>query len=110
SEYYYLFVSYGGLAADGGYNIRVGRSRAPDGPFVDAAGTDLATVKGAPGSLFDDASIAPHGVKLMGGYQFLAVAGEPSTSTTGYLSPGHNSGYYDADTGNHFLVFHTRFV
>ena len=110
SDYYYLFVSYGGLGANDGYNIRLGRSRSPDGPYVDAAGTDLATVAGAPGSLFDDASIAPHGVKLMGGYQFLATSGEPQTTSRGYRSPGHNSAVYDAVTGRCFLIFHTRFV
>jgi Beta-xylosidase len=110
TEYYYLFVSYGGLNAADGYNIRVGRSRNPDGPYVDAAGTDLATVAGAPGTFFDDASIAPHGVKLMGGYQFLHDAREPRTTSRGYLSPGHNSAYRDPDTGKYFLVFHTRFV
>ena len=110
SEYYYLFVSFGGLAADGGYNIRVGRSRRPDGPYLDAAGTDLTNVKGAPGTLFDDASIEPHGVKLMGGYQFLHVTGEPSTLSRGYVSPGHNSAYFDPVTGKHLLFFHTRFV
>lgn len=110
TDYFYLFVSYGGLGANDGYNIRLGRSRQPDGPYVDAAGTDLTTVAGAPGTLFDDASIAPHGVKLMGGYQFLAVAGEPRTQSRGYLSPGHNSAYHDPATGRSFLVFHTRFV
>lgn len=110
TRYYYLFVSYGGLAADGGYNMRVGRSRAPDGPYLDASGRDLTTVAGAPGTLFDDASIAPHGVKLMGGFQFLPIAGEPSSSTQGYVSPGHNSVYRHPDTGQYFLVFHTRFV
>ena len=110
SEYYYLFVSFGGLDAVGGYNIRVGRSRNPDGPYVDAAGKDLATVAGAPGTLFDDASIAPHGVKLMGGYRFLAVAGEPQVASRGYVSPGHSSAYRDPDTGKLFNVFHTRFV
>ncbi|HEX2855208.1 MAG TPA: glycoside hydrolase family 43 C-terminal domain-containing protein [Opitutaceae bacterium] len=110
SAYYYLFLSFGGLNANDGYNIRVGRSRNPDGPYLDAAGTDLATVAGAPGTLFDDASIAPHGVKLMGSYQFLHVAGEPQLTSRGYRSPGHNSAYYDPATGKHFLVFHTRFV
>jgi beta-xylosidase len=110
SEYYYLFVSFGGLGANEGYNIRLGRSRQPDGPYVDSAGTDLASVAGAPGSLFDDASIAPHGVKLIGGYQFLAVAGEPRVESRGYRSPGHNSAYHDPSTGKHLLVFHTRFV
>lgn len=110
SQYYYMFLSFGGLAADGGYNIRVGRSRQPDGPFLDAAGNDLTNVSGAPGTLFDDASIAPYGVKLMGNAQFTPVAGEPAQRTTGYVSPGHNSAYYDPLTGQHMLVFHTRFV
>ena len=110
SSYYYMFLSFGGLDANGGYNIRVGRSRNPDGPYFDAAGNELTNVAGAPGTLFDDASIAPFGVKLMGNWQFLPVAGEPATTTTGYRSPGHNSAYYDPATGKHFLVFHTRFV
>ncbi|MBI1332283.1 MAG: family 43 glycosylhydrolase [Armatimonadetes bacterium] len=41
--YYYLFVSYG-LAAQGvrsTYQIMVGRSKTPDGPFVDANGTTM---------------------------------------------------------------------
>jgi beta-xylosidase len=110
SDYYYLFLSFGGLDAGGGYNIRLGRSRHPDGPYFDAAGNELTHVAGAPGTLFDDASIAPFGVKLMGNWRFLPVAGEPATTTTGYRSPGHNSAYYDPASGHHFLVFHTRFV
>ncbi len=104
SEYYYLFVSFGGLGANDGYNIRVARSRNPDGPYVDAANTELTNVGGA------DALIAPHGVKLMGNYQFASVAGEPRTTSRGYRSPGHNSVYRDPETGKYFLVFHTRFV
>lgn len=110
SGYYYLFLSYGGLAADGGYQIRVGRSLAPDGPYVDPAGTNLTGVAGAPGTLFDDASIAPHGAKLVGNYRFLSVAGEPRTTSRGYLSPGHNSAWLDPDTGRAYVIFHTRFV
>lgn len=110
SHYYYLFVSYGGLAADGGYNVRVGRSRTPDGPYFDAAGQELTEVSGTPGTLFDDAAIEPYGAKLIGNYRFLPVDGEPVTRTQGYLSPGHNSAYYDARSGQYFLVFHTRFV
>ena len=108
SQYYYLFVSFGGLDAVGGYNVRVARSRNPDGPYVDAAGTDMATVKGAAGTLFDDASIAPHGMKLMGNHQFALATGETGTPL-GYVSPGHNSAYRDATTGQLFIVFHTRF-
>lgn len=108
SKYYYLFVSFGGLAADGGYNLRVARSLKPDGPYVDAKGTDMSTVKGAAGTLFDDASIAPHGQKLMGGHTWSLASGE-SGSALGYVSPGHNSAYYDSSSGQYFLIFHTRF-
>lgn len=102
SDYYYMFASFGGLGSDGGYNIRVARSRNPDGPCVDAKGTDMADVAGAKGSFFDDRAIEPHGVKLMGNFQFKEGGG--------YVSPGHNSAYYDEATGKYFLIFHTRFV
>jgi arabinan endo-1,5-alpha-L-arabinosidase len=109
SGYYYMFTSFGGLDANGGYNLRVARSRAPDGPYVDARGTDMANVKSNPAlPLFDDASIAPHGQKLMGNHQFALASGETG-SALGYVSPGHNSAYYDAATGKYFLLFHTRF-
>lgn len=108
SKYYYLFVSFGGLDAAGGYNVRVARSLSPDGPYVDGAGTDMATVKGATGTVFDDASIAPHGVKLMGGHVFANAAFETGTAL-GYVSPGHNSACHDAATGKYFIIFHTRF-
>ncbi len=103
ADYYYLFTSFGGLDASGAYNMRVARSRSPDGPYVDAAGKDMAQVKSNPAlPLFDDASIAPHGQKLMGNFQFAGTA-------LGYVSPGHNSAYHDAASGQSFLVFHTRF-
>ena len=110
TKYYYLFLSFGGLDAAGGYNIRVGRSRAPNGPYVDAEGYDLTKVAGAPGTVFDDASIAPHGVKLMGNWQFLHVSSDAKLTSTGYVSPGHNSVYRNPSTGEYFIVFHTRFV
>ncbi len=106
--FYYMFVSFGGLAANGGYNIRVARSQAPDGPYFDGIGTDMATVIGNPDVLFDDESIAPHGMKLMGNFQFANATGETG-AFTGYVSPGHNSAYFDAGLGKYFLIFHTRF-
>ena len=106
--FYYLFSSFGGLDANGGYNIRVARSQAPDGPYMDAAGTDMATVKGSPTQIFHDPSIAPHGQKLMGNFQFANASGETGTAH-GYVSPGHNSAYFDAASGKYFLFFHTRF-
>lgn len=109
SKFYYLFTSFGGLDANGAYNMRVSRSLNPDGPYVDAKGNDMANVKANPAlPLFDDASIAPYGQKIMGNYQFALAAGESGTPL-GYVSPGHNSAYYEASTGQHFLIFHTRF-
>ncbi|CAM4412767.1 glycoside hydrolase family 43 protein [Paenibacillus alkaliterrae] len=109
TDYYYLFLSYGGLGSDGGYNIRVARSKNPDGPFLDSEGKDMIDAFGAYGTLFDDLSIAPYGVKLMGNFQMNNVDGEIANIGTGYASPGHNSTYVDPDTGKMFLIFHTRF-
>lgn len=111
SAYYYLFVTFGGLDANGGYNMRVARSLYPDGPYYDALGNDMADVKSNPNlPLFDDASIEPYAQKLMGNFLFLREAGELGTGQgTGYVSPGHNSAYYDEETGRYFLIFHTRF-
>lgn len=95
SKYYYLFTAFGGLAANGGYNIRVARSTSPDGPYYDGQGNSMEKVRG------DRNSIAPYAMKLIGGFEF---SGE-----YGYMSPGHQSALYNSDTGQSFLVFHTRF-
>ncbi len=102
SGYYYLFLSFGGLDASGGYNIRVAKSKNPDGPFVDAAGNNMIDCRGPAGTVFDDKAIEPYGTKLMGNFRFVE-------SGTGYVSPGHNSAYYDADAKKYYLIFHTRF-
>lgn len=107
TDYYYMYLSFGGLDAIGGYNMRVVRSENPDGPYVDAEGNDMIHVKADPSlPLFDDASIEPYGVKLMGNFLFKNKEGE---SETGYVSPGHNTVYYDEKTGEQYLIFHTRF-
>lgn len=105
SDYYYLFLSYGGLDADGGYNIRMARSKTPDGPYRDTEGNDITNVGGKAGSFFDDAAIAPYGAKIMGNFAFNNNNGKQ----VGYVSPGHNSAYYERSTGKYFLFFHTRF-
>lgn len=109
TDYYYLFLSFGGLAADGGYNIRVCRSKNPDGPFVDSLGQDMIDCKGEDGSFFDDEAAAKYGTKLMGNFSFPHVEGENGKIRSGYISPGHNSAYYEEETGRYYLIFHTRF-
>lgn len=91
TKYYYLFVSYGGLTSNGGYQIRVFRSENVDGPYVDTKGENLGTV-------IDHSS---YGLKMMGNYTF------PSLEYT-YMAPGHNSAFVDRD-GKMYVVYHQRF-
>ncbi len=105
TKYYYLYLSFGGLDTAGGYNMRVARSKNPVGPYYDAAGHNMLDAKGKDGSFFDDKAIEPYGVKLMGGYSFASQ----SEKGTGYVSPGHNSVFYDGKTKRSYLIFHTRF-
>ncbi|MBM7553153.1 LamG-like jellyroll fold domain-containing protein [Thalassobacillus pellis] len=111
TDYYYMYLSFGGLDAHGGYNMRVVRSKNPDGPYYDAEGNAMINVKADPSlPLFDDRSIEPYGVKLMGNYLFERKVGEPGTGIgSGKVSPGHNSVYYDSETDQQFLIFHSRF-
>ncbi|MGP5159465.1 LamG-like jellyroll fold domain-containing protein [Pseudoalteromonas prydzensis] len=97
SDYYYLFYSVAGFDVNGGYNIRVARSKTPDGPYLDTAGNDIAAVGGL-----------EIGEKLLGGFEYTQELGETSPAW-GYQSPGHNSAHYDEATGRHLLITHTRF-
>lgn len=91
--YYYLWVTYGGLTAKGGYNMRVFRSTSPMGPFTDAAGR--------PAVLEANTNLDSIGVKVMGNYKF-------SCLDTAYMAGGHNSVLRD-DDGQWYLFYHTRF-
>lgn len=102
ADYYYLYVTYGWLGADGGYNMRVFRATDPNGPYVDAKGQDAVL----PGNV----SNHTYGNKIMGNFMFDRKVGEPGYGDGfGYVSPGHNSVYLDDETGEQLLVFHTRF-
>jgi len=102
TDYYYLYVTYGWLGADGEYNMRVSRSKNPDGPYHDADGQNMVL----PGNV----DHAPYGNKLMGHFMFERKVGDPGSGIGyGYISPGHNSVYYNDATGEQFLVFHSRF-
>jgi len=92
--YYYLYVTYGGLANSGGYHIRVYRSTTINGTYTDAAGNP---------AVYSSASIVQsnYGIKLFGNYN---LSGLP----IGYKSGGHNSALIDTD-GMRYLIYHTRF-
>ena len=89
--YYYLFVSYGDLQSDGGYQIRQFRSEKPTGPYVDVAGNTLE----------DQDDHFNYGLKMMGNYTF------PSLNYT-YMAPGGQSTFQD-DDGKYYITYHQRF-
>lgn len=113
--YYYLFLSFGGLTADAGYNMRVARSKNPDGPYYDAMGNDMIEAKGVRGKALASQNqyIMNYGNKLFGNFRYPVNSEVDETfldpSDRGYVSPGHNSVYYDEETERYFLIFHTRF-
>lgn len=98
-DYYYLFMSYGGYAPDGGYEMRVFRSATPDGPYKDISGTDAIFSYWA---LNYGVSADKRGEKLMGAYNGWGFM------TVGECAQGHNSVLSAAD-GNTYLVYHTKF-
>lgn len=108
TDYYYLFLSFGGLGVNDGYNIRVCRSRDVTGPYEDAQGHDMRDCMCKPGNFWNDDDVAPYGVKLLGGYQFTPLDGENSAKAQIVRSPGHNSAIM-ADDG-WYIIHHTRFA
>ena len=109
--YYFLFVTYGGLAAggvakdynNGGYQMRVFRSENPDGPFVDTKDTDAVFPKYLLD--FGPDAIDNRGVNIFGAY---TDWGNLAKGNNGERSQGHNS-IIAAEDGRTYLVYHTRF-
>ncbi len=89
--YYYLYETYGGLNASGGYNMRLYRSKNVYGPYVDAKGQNAKD---------NTSKNDGYGIKLIGNYQF--------NYQPGYRSAGHNSALIDED-GSRYLIYHQRF-
>ena len=86
TDYYYLMTSEDDLMTK--YNMRVARSKNPDGPYVDITGNDVATAQGK-------------GNKIAGNYRFARQ------TDAGYGALGHNSVIKDKD-GRYFVVYHAR--
>lgn len=99
-DYYYLFMSYGGFAPDGGYEMRVFRSAQPDGPYKDASG-NLATYTSYQLNYGVNAA-TNKGMKMIG------AMNEWGLMQVGECAQGHNSVCQDAQ-GRSFLVCHTKF-
>lgn len=102
-KYYYLFMSYGGLTAAGGYQIRVFRSEKPDGPYKDClTSTGIDAMYGKYILNFGADANRDEGVKLFGNYQW-------ETMPNAELAQGHNSAIV-AHKGRALIVYHTRFM
>lgn len=94
SGYYYLYLTYGGLTAQGGYNMRLFRSENVYGPYIDLQ-NNTGIIEA--GDINEN-----YGIKISGNYNFSGL------TSGGYRAPGHNSVVIDEDN-NWFNVFHTRF-
>ncbi len=99
-QYYYLFMSYGGFAPDGGYEMRVFRSTSPTGPYVDANGV-AATYTSYALNYGKNAS-TNRGMKLLGAMNHWG------NMTVGECAQGHNSACTDSK-GRSYLVCHTKY-
>ena len=110
--YYYLFVTYGGLAAggvandynNGGYQMRVFRSENPDGPYTDSRNNSAVFT-----SYLLNFGVKENdnnrGVNIFGAY---TSWGNITRGNYGERSQGHNS-IIAAEDGRTYLVYHTRF-
>ena len=109
--YYFLFVTYGGLAAggnandynNGGYQMRVFRSEKPDGPYKDS--NNINAVYNSYQLNFGPKAASNRGVNIFGAY---TNWGNQATGNLGERSQGHNS-IIAAEDGRTYLVYHTRF-
>ena len=98
-NYYYLFVSYGGFAPDGGYEMRVFRSDKPNGPYKDAQ--NRSAIFGSYAMNYGTGTDT-RGEKLLGAYNNWGFM------TTGECAQGHNS-IIAAGDGRTYLIYHTKF-
>ena len=110
--YYYLFVTYGGLAAggnandynNGGYQMRVFRSEKPDGPYTDSR-NNSAVFSSYLLNFGPKENDNNRGVNIFGAY---TSWGNQAKGNYGERSQGHNS-IIAAEDGRTYLVYHTRF-
>ena len=100
-QYYYLFISYGGFAPDGGYEMRTFRSATPDGVYLDATNHDACYHDRGWNNYGPNAN-TNGGMKLLGAYKGWGF------QTVGECAQGHNSVTVD-DQGRAFVIYHTKF-
>ncbi len=100
-DYYYLFLSYGAIDPNGGYEMRIFRSEKPEGPYTDATG-NVATYTSyqlnyGPGAATNKGMLLMSAYNDWGGLQGVCERAQ-----------GHCSVCQD-DEGRTFVVYHTKF-
>lgn len=98
-NYYYLFVTHGGLEASKGYEMHYYRSKNPNGPYVDASGTSAIFTSYMMN--YGPNAATTRGMKILGSHKW-------DTMKYAEMSQGHNSVLLDED-GRAYLIYHTRF-
>lgn len=99
-NYYYLFLSYGGLNPTEGYEMRIFRSTSPDGPYTDASGNSARYTSYV-------LNYGPNS-KTNKGMRILGSMNNWGTMTTGECAQGHNSAMVD-EGGDAYVIYHTKF-
>lgn len=99
-KYYYLFMSYGGLNSDGGYEMRYFRSSKVNGDYKDWAGNSAVFTSYKMN--YGPKATSDAGNRVFGSY-FWQTMGDAE------LAQGHNSVLQD-DDNRVYLVYHTRFA
>ncbi len=98
-NYYYLFVTHGGLEASKGYEMHYYRSRNPNGPYTD--GSSTSAIFPSYMMNYGPTATTTRGMKILGSHRW-------DTMKYAEMSQGHNSVLLDED-GRAYLIYHTRF-
>ncbi len=103
---YYMFLSYGGFAPTGGYNMRIFSSDKITGPYKDLQGQDARfgnASSGYPQGTYSEGAgntTGTTGSRLMSYYKW-------SFLKNGYTAQGHNSAFVD-DDGKAYVIYHNK--
>ncbi|HOU68368.1 MAG TPA: glycoside hydrolase family 43 protein [Paludibacteraceae bacterium] len=107
--YYYLFMSYGFYSPEGGYNMRLFRSKNITGPFIDVTGDDAVFNKAIYPNYGDNVTF---GISLMQNYSWDWWTTDKNITDYGQVgggqtAQGHNSALKDED-GKCYIIYHTK--
>lgn len=98
--YYYLFISYGFYSPDGGYSMRVFRSKDVRGPYADVTGDPAIFSK----YIYNYGKNVTYGFPILQGYRWNFW-----DEGNGEIANGHNSLLTD-DDGKYYVIYHRKYT